>query len=349
MKKKTKTAKTKAPEPEKPIFTKIRVLEFNIGTQYFGMDASVVTEVISMVYARELPKSPGFFDGIVNVRGNVVPLINLCRMLQFEDRPYNADNEIIITDTGNTQIGMVVDRVCDIIAVTKEQVLGLDKKTVPFAKFLFGFADLEKGLMPLFDVGKVIKYEQRALSRKGKKLCPITKIKPKEKEILHQRASEFRKRKIEDDLEKRQLIIFSLGAEWYGLDIDQVKEISDLPDIFYIPSAPGNIIGVVNLRGEIISVIDLRRTLGLLEQPLKKDVRMIIAEYHKLKIGFTVDMVADVVKVPVDLIEPPLTTTERMKAEYLDGEAEWENKLFGILNLRNIIYKIKQSNQQQRR
>jgi purine-binding chemotaxis protein CheW len=331
-------------ESEKQIPLKMQVLEFTIGSQYFGMDATFVTEVIRMVEAREMPKSPDFLDGIVNVRGKVVPLINLCRMLRFEDRPHKLDDEIIITDTGNTQIGLVVDHVSDIIAVTREQILPLDKKTVPFAKFLLGFVDLEKGLIPLFDVGKVISYEQRALLRKGKNLNPVTEIKPEEKEILHRRATEFRKRKVEDDLEKRQLIIFSLGTEWYGLDINQVKEIADLPDIFRIPCAPGHIIGVINLRGEIISVIDLRRVLGLLEEPSKKDVRIMIAEYNRLKIGFAVDTVADVAEVPVNLIEPPLTIAERMKAEYLKGEAEWDNRLFGILDFGMVVNTIKQPN-----
>ena len=320
----------------------IQVIVFYVGNEYFGIDIRAVEEIVQMVEVTDLPKSPDFVDGIIDVRGRIVPLMNLRRMLQLEEKPHDLNTEIIIANIENTEIGLVVDRVQEMVTLQKEQILFPDEKTVPLAKFLVGVASLEKGLLPLLDLVKVLNFEQRALLKKIRSVprsdaVKLPGMKDKEREILRKRAMELGKRKIEDEVETRRLVTFSLGNEWYGIDIDRIREITDLSDIYYIPSSPEYVVGAINQRGDIISVIDLRKLFTLPDMQTTRSARIIIIEHDPMTIGFIVDAVADVVALPVNVIEPPLITLERIKADFLEGEAKRGDRLIGLLNLKGIV------------
>ncbi|UCC11902.1 MAG: chemotaxis protein CheW [candidate division WOR-3 bacterium] len=317
-----------------------------IAGEYFGLDMNSVEEIVQMVEITELPKSPDFVDGIIGIRGRIVPVISLRKMLGFEYKQYNLNTEIVIATIGTKEIGLVVDRVVEIVSVQVDQILTPDEKTVPLAKFLSGIADLDGKLMLLLDLDTVLNYEQRALLKKLHKIPQQSISSDQEKrdkvrEILHNRAVELRKIKIEDSIDKKRLITFSLRNEWYGLDINQVIEISNLLEIFYIPSTPGYIRGTINLRGKIVPVVNLKRFFDLPETTTTQDTCIIIVEYEHMKIGLIVDSISEVMELPVNLIQPPLVTLERIKADFLEGEAEWDSKLIGLLDLNGIVNAIR--------
>ncbi len=348
--KKPAAEKRAAVESEKkPVIPKqtssMQVVGCIIAGEYFGLDMNSVEEIVQMVEITELPKSPDFVDGIIGIRGRIVPVISLRKMLGFEYKQYDLNTEIIIATIGTKEIGVVVDRVVEIVSVQPDQILTPDEKTVPLAKFLSGIADLEGKLMLLLDLDTVLNYEQRALLKRLHKIPQQAMTSDQEKrdrvrEILHNRAVELRKIKIEDSIDKKRLITFSLRNEWYGLDINQVIEISNLLEIFYIPSTPDYIRGTINLRGKIVPVVNLKRFFDLQETAHNQDTCIIIVEHEHMKIGFIVDSISEVMELPVNLIQPPLVTLERIKADFLEGEAEWESKLIGILNLDGIVNAI---------
>ncbi len=316
-----------------------------IAGEYFGLDMNSVEEIVQMVEITELPKSPDFVDGIIGIRGRIVPVISLRKMLGFEYKQYNLNTEIVIATIGTKEIGLVVDRVVEIVSVQPDQILTPDEKTVPLAKFLSGIADLDGKLMLLLDLDTILNHEQRALLKKLHKIPQQSISSDQEKrdrvrEILHNRAVELRKIKIEDSIDKKRLITFSLRNEWYGLDINQVIEISNLLEIFYIPSTPGYIRGTINLRGKIVPVVNLKRFFDLPETTTTQDTCIIIVEHEHMKIGLIVDSISEVMELPVNLIQPPLVTLERIKADFLEGEAEWDSKLIGLLNLNGIVNAI---------
>ncbi|MBA7542576.1 hypothetical protein ES705_34899 [subsurface metagenome] len=343
-KSRTKPLSEKNTAVKKVIPPLMQVVGFNIGSEYFGVDIYSVEEVIQMVEITEMPRSPEFVEGIIDIRGKIVPLINLRRMMGLEQKEHNLNNEIIITKVENKEIGLIVDNVSEISTVQREQIIEPDKETVPLATFLFGVADSGGRLMFLLDLVKVLHIEQRALLKKISRVRQIierpVEEKNNEKEILHQRAVDLRKKKIEDNVEKRRLVTFSIGDEWYGVDINRVKEISHLLDIFYIPSAPHHVIGTINMRGEIIPIIDLRKFFELQEIPPTPNTRIVVFRQNQINLGLIVDSISDIVELPARLIEPPLATLERIKSEYLEGEAIWDNKLLVLLNLENIVHSI---------
>jgi len=133
-----------------------------------------------------------------------------------------------------------------------------------------------------------------------------------------------------------QLICFKLGPEEYGFDIMQIKEIIRYQKITPIPKAASFIEGVINLRGMVVPVIDLRKRFEL---PVDINVkcRVIIAQVETKIVGLIIDDVTDIVTLPKTSILPSPKTVKGVEVEYLDGMADMERGLLLVLNLNRLL------------
>lgn len=137
-----------------------------------------------------------------------------------------------------------------------------------------------------------------------------------------------------------QLITFTMAGETYALEIQQVEAIINLTNITRVPKAPSHIDGVINLRGEIVPVINTRRRLKLAEvekSPLNQII-ILSFEEEKVKAGFLVDSVKEVIRLPETAIEPPTRVSESVDVEYLRGVGKIDSKIVILLNAHRIVF-----------
>jgi purine-binding chemotaxis protein CheW len=134
-----------------------------------------------------------------------------------------------------------------------------------------------------------------------------------------------------------QLVIFKLGREEYGISILQVQEIKRMTDITRVPHTPEYIKGVMNLRGSVLPVIDLKKRLNLPQQECTDDTRIIIVKIEDIAVGMIVDAVSEVMAITQENIESPEVVVSGVAAEYLSGVGKMENRLLILLNLEAII------------
>ncbi len=135
-----------------------------------------------------------------------------------------------------------------------------------------------------------------------------------------------------------QLVVFQLSHQTYGIDIALVYEIIRMETITKVPRTPEFIEGVINLRGKIIPVIDICKRFNLPESDKTNTSRIIIVDVGGNTIGMIVDAVSEVLRVPVDSIEPPPPMIDGIDATYLRGIAILDNRLIILLNLDKILY-----------
>lgn len=137
--------------------------------------------------------------------------------------------------------------------------------------------------------------------------------------------------------EIRQFVVFKLGQEEYGVDIMQVNTIERMMPITRVPKAPDFVEGVINLRGEIIPVIDLKKRFGLASGEVTADTRIIIVMLDDLRVGMIVDSATEVVQLPQDSIEPPPSVAGNISSDFLEGVGKIGDRLLIILNLEKIL------------
>jgi purine-binding chemotaxis protein CheW len=139
--------------------------------------------------------------------------------------------------------------------------------------------------------------------------------------------------------ETLQLIVFRLDREWYGVEITKVKEVIKVGKITYLPSSSEHIAGIINLRGNILSVTDLKTIFNLPnEEPIEKG-RIIAIESGNLETGFLVDEVVESIEVPVSKIKPPLLTIPAEGAKYIERQCKVDDKLIALINVEKVLEK----------
>ncbi|GIO53189.1 chemotaxis protein CheW [Paenibacillus cellulositrophicus] len=137
-----------------------------------------------------------------------------------------------------------------------------------------------------------------------------------------------------------KVIVFKLGSEEYGIEVDKVQTIERMLPITRVPKTYTFVRGVINLRGVVIPVIDLRGRFGLPETEYTDQTRIIIVVVGEMEVGFIVDSANDVIDLNRDRIETPPEVVGGIKARYLDGVAKiGDDRLLIMLNLSEVLKK----------
>ena len=150
-----------------------------------------------------------------------------------------------------------------------------------------------------------------------------------------------RREKVELTGDEEQLVSFRLGKEMFAVNVSQVREIGKVQDITRIPKMPSYVEGVLNLRGQITMVIDLKRRLNIATEGCgasTKSSRIIIAEIGDTQVGIVVDAVEDVMRVPRSSISPPpKNLTVGSDSGYLTGICMLSDRLVMLLDLTLVM------------
>ncbi|MGL4736970.1 MAG: chemotaxis protein CheW [Cellulosilyticaceae bacterium] len=135
----------------------------------------------------------------------------------------------------------------------------------------------------------------------------------------------------------KQFVIFKLEEQFYGIDIQSVQIIERMKSIMRVPKAPHCIKGVMNLRGEIIPVIDVRAQFELEKIADTDDTRIIIVKVDETMVGIIVDSVKEVVELRSEQIESVQNVQGKMNANHILGIGKLEHGIMTLLNLKNIV------------
>jgi purine-binding chemotaxis protein CheW len=134
-----------------------------------------------------------------------------------------------------------------------------------------------------------------------------------------------------------QLVSFNIGQEEFGLGIQSIQEINRMVDITRVPNSPEFVDGVINLRGKVIPIINLRKRFGFPPRESDRNTRIIVVELSGMVVGFIVDSVSEVLRIPKNITEPPPAIVAGIGSEYITAVAKLENRLLILLDLERIL------------
>lgn len=134
-----------------------------------------------------------------------------------------------------------------------------------------------------------------------------------------------------------QLVTFTLEKEEYAVNILNVQEINRIAEITRVPNAPDYVEGVINLRGKVIPVINLRKKFGLYHKETDDSSRVIIMDIQGVTYGLVVDSVSEVLRIPSDIVEPPPPMASSMSSMFIKGIAKLENRLIILVDIDGLM------------
>lgn len=134
-----------------------------------------------------------------------------------------------------------------------------------------------------------------------------------------------------------QLVSFKIGNEEFGVDILKVQEIIKIITITNIPNSPSFVEGVINLRGKVIPIIDLRNRLGFEKIAHTKNTRIIVVELSGNTVGFVVDEVSEVLRISKSITEAPPELVTSINSEYITAVGKLEDRILILLDLDKVL------------
>lgn len=159
--------------------------------------------------------------------------------------------------------------------------------------------------------------------------------------ILEEMRNQYWKGLAEEEEEEKgesiQLITFRIANESYGIETSYTKEVLKIPKIVRVPHTPGWVLGVINLRGSIVSVIDLRILFGLAASELGSNARIITLSAGEIYTGMVVESVIDIINLPKEDIQPALDTLGGIEKDFIRGQIPQEKGLLILLDIEAIL------------
>jgi len=134
-----------------------------------------------------------------------------------------------------------------------------------------------------------------------------------------------------------QLVSFQVGQEEFAVDILSVHEINRMMDLTRVPQSPPEVEGVINLRGRIVPVIDLRRRFGIEPSERSSENRIVVVEVHDRVLGFIVDSVHEVLRVNSSIVDPAPSMICSIDSDFISGVGKLDDRLLILLDLPRLF------------
>lgn len=267
---------------------------FQVANEGFALPMDQVAEIIRVPESVGVPLTPHTLVGLANLRGNVLPILDLRRILQLNESENSDSTRVIVADAGR-RVGLIVDKVAKVVNVDESSIETADcMESVTHTEILSGVIRVDDSIIQLLDVKQLMKQDFNNIVAEKKE--PLNAA-----QVGDQLA---KKDKDEDeDEDANQLVSFTVDNQEYAFDLMSVQEIVRVPaNITEMPSADHHILGMIDLRGRLLPLVSLRRMFSLDDQKLSDINRVLVIGIRSLEggasaIGIVVDEVREVLSV----------------------------------------------------
>ena len=294
---------------------------FRLGSESFGIALHEVEEIVELPPVTKVPDAPDYVLGVICLRDQVMPLVDLAEILSIQvgDSERKRDM-VVLLSFGSAKIGVVVDEIQEILRVQDGQTLPPPQTLSETEReHLEGILLLPGRMVSLINVLKIITGDdQEKIAAMGQGLG-----------LNDTRAQET--------VPNLELVVFRLGPESYGLRLHEVREIIMVGQITPVPRAPQFVDGVLNLRGEVMPVVDLRTRFGLERVEATSISRILITSIGGVFTGLVVDAVNEVRPVELHRFGAPPAVTAVGANRYIEKVARLENGMIFLLELQQLL------------
>ncbi|WP_413166620.1 chemotaxis protein CheW [Capilliphycus salinus ALCB114379] len=335
-------------------------LIFKIHQTFYGISALAVQEIFLLPEVTPIPETPDEIVGMINLRGQLLVILDLNYRWGSPNSDYQLTDSIIVIEWNNFRVGLLVHQVNEVQMISTEEISTElsefygEKETHQnkISPSIMGIANLGDNLVMLIELERLI-WETRNLENleslsenivdknrvnfnKSLGFCP--QATPEERQVLRDRAKNLLQKIESQDFQGLiPLAVVGLNREYFGILLSSVKEFIEIHNITRIPCTPEHIVGNINLRGEIVTLIDIRSFLNLSTTSKKNSSKAIIVQVENIISGLIVDEVFDIVYLNSATIRSNPTALRSIQNEYLQGTAPYQQKMMSILDLKKIL------------
>ena len=317
---------------EEVISDELQLVSFDVAGQEYAITIEDVQEIVQVPeQIIHVPHSESHVLGVMTLRNRLLPLVSLRRMFALPNQEANEHSRIVVVSLGAASVGIVMDNVNEVLRVAKSVV---DAMPALLAR--------EGELADISEICRIDGGKRLVSIISAANLFNHSSVKEALKSVDNLREdddmdSAERDDEVTDDDE--QVVVFRLDKEEFGVPIDSVQEIVRVPEeLTHVPKAPSFVEGVINLRGAVLPVIDLRRRLGLVDVERSDRQRVMVFLIDGVRTGFIVDSVAEVLKIHKNAIEPaPKLSADQAKLLARMANLEKQKRMVQLIDPTHLV------------
>lgn len=313
-------------EPERKV-PELFLIGFSIGEEHFSVESKNIEEIILMPEVTPVPQMSSFVEGIFQLRETVIPVVNLGQKLEVEGRDVWEESPVIIATIFGVRVGLIVDQITEVYIIKENEIHEPPINLNP------GQQEQLKGVIKKKHGDK----EDIIMLLILEKIFSLD-----EKELLQELDEQNEKALAEEvDLEEEVSILeFELKGERYAIPIIEASEIIVMREIVPVPKAPKTVEGVINLRGEVVTVVHLPRLVGNDEYEESLQTKILVVETDKEKAGLIVERVIGMRKERLSTFEPPSDLVRQRSNIFIRGmkKDEHSEDIIVLMDVQKTLY-----------
>lgn len=319
----------------------ITLLIFELYGAKFALDAKLVRETIWLPELTPIEEAPSSIAGIFSLRGSIFPVIDLNLHFGHSVMPYRLSDQIVVMEVNLSLIGVIVNAVCDVIEISLDEIQPspiFGSLSQLDSHFRIGELRVNDDIVTLLDAQKLTSWSQDfAVSTSvdsAKQFSPQSTL--EDHAVFRTRARALMEIDVEESSGSMPIAVVVLGSECFGFELDAVQEFCEIKQVTPIPCCPSHILGVINLRGNLLTLLDVRGALNL-PQDSECGNKVVVAHFGVSVVGLVVDQVHDVVYLHADeLRATPQALSDDHFAE-VKGTAMYKGQMMTILDLSVLL------------
>ena len=322
-------------QDEEDTSDELQLVSFDVAEQEYAIAIEDVQEIVQVPeQIVHVPHSASHVLGVMILRNRLLPLVSLRRMFALPERSADEISRIVVVALGSASVGIVMDNVNEVLRVPKSVVDPMPSLLIREGHLaeIAEICRLESGKRLISIISARNLFNHSSIKEA---LANVEAIK-QENETTNETDTDS------DDTasgDEEQVVVFRLGKEDYGVPIESVQEIVRVPEqLTHVPKAPPFVEGVINLRGAVLPVIDLRRRLGLEAVARADSQRVMVFLIKGTRTGFIVDSVAEVLKVHKSAIEPaPKLSSEQSTLLSRMANLEKQKRMIQLIDPTHLL------------
>ncbi|MCC5652438.1 chemotaxis protein CheW [Nostoc sp. XA013] len=332
-------------------------LMFNLNHSRYGIPATAVQELFFLPEVTAIAVTSGTILGVINLRGKFLPVMDLYRRLEQARPSFQLTDSMIVLEWQTQRIGIIVNQVDSVQAIAADQiaanVCGQSKESLPDG-LVTGIANVEEGIVTLLNPELLVQhtfietvFNPNSDFNNGS-VNDVLKhpsdsglydhFDSQKRQILQERTETLRcSIDDEDSSWLLPLAVVGLGGEYFGFGLETVHEFTEIHKITPIPCCPPHIVGNINLRGEIVTLININNVVDLPMNGVRLHQQAVVVRLEQRVAGIAVDDIFDVTYIHPSQITTAPIALHSGKDDYLQGVAPYRDRMMSIINLSKLL------------
>ena len=312
-------------------FDTAQYVTFEMAGERYAFPMDQVREIIRVPVLVRVPLAPQTLVGIANLRGRVLPVVNLRTCCGLPSVDNDETTRVVVVDSVGTVVGLIVDRVTSVVSVEPAMVEpGASVQSTVRSYVLSALVRTPGGMVTALDVDRILQSQFRlSASATGARdgcLAPPAAASAGE----------------DDTMDAVELVSFAVDGQEYALPIDRVREIVQAPEtVSRVPNSSDRVMGVMDLRGKLLPVLSMRKVFGLPDTELAPTHRIVVVALDGARtVGVVTDDVREVLRVPSALVDPlPRTVAASGRATEVESVCRLAegSRLVSVLSLDRLF------------